>query len=159
MSPYSATTGTMPHCSIYNGTMWRYRSWAHFTANNSSMLMQVWWKFYSAIVGFSMKVITVKFCAGHDSCTVVACVKFCSDMVPNYGVTQKPQIFPGIWIAAENPPWNGPVVQHWFRQWLVSWLPQPITWRTVDYSVVGILAFTGVMGDHNVHIIQQISFR
>ena len=138
--------------------MWRHRSWAHFTANNSSMLMQVWWKFHSAIVGFSMKVITVKFCTRHDSCTVVACVKFCSDMVPNYRVTQKPQIFPGIWITAENPPWNGPVVQHWFRQWLVSWLPQPITWTTVDYS--GFWHSPGSwVTTCNVHIIQQICFR
>ena len=53
--------------------------------------MQVWWKVHSAIVGFSMKVTTVKFCARQDSCTVVTCLKFCSDMVPNYGVTQKPK--------------------------------------------------------------------
>ena len=41
-----------------------------------------------------MKVITVKFCAWHDGYTVVACVKFCNDMVPNDGVTQKPKKFP-----------------------------------------------------------------
>ena len=75
----------------------------------------------------------------------------CSDMVPNDGVTQKPKIFPSIWIMTENPSWNGPLVQHWFRQWLVSWWPQAITWTTVDSSIVGILAFTGIMGDHNVH--------
>ena len=45
-----------------------------------------------------------------------------SDMVPNYGATQNPKIFPRIWITMENPSWNGPLVQHWFRQWLVSWL-------------------------------------
>ena len=80
------------HATLPNGAVWWHRSWAHFTANNSSMLMQVWWKFHSAIVGFSMKVIAVKFCARHDSCTFVACVKFCSDMIPNHGVTQKPKI-------------------------------------------------------------------
>ena len=98
-----------------------------------------------------MKVISVKFCAWHDSYTIVACVKFCSDMVPNDGVTQNPKNFPWIWITAENPSWNGPLVQHWFRQWLVSWWPQAIIWTTVDSSVVGILAFTGIMGEHNVH--------
>ena len=100
---------------------------------------------------FFIKVITVKICAWPDSCSVVACVKFCSDMVPNDGVTRNPNIFPRIWITTENPSWNGPLVRHWFRQWLVSWRPQAITWTTVDSSVAGILAFTGVMGDHNVH--------
>ena len=99
---------------------------------------------------FFMKVITVKFCAWHDSYTVVACVKFCCDMVPNDGVTQKPKLFPWIWITTENPSWNEPLIQHWFRQWLVSWRPQTITWTTVDSSVVGILVFTRIMGDHNV---------
>ena len=136
----------------HNGAVWRHRSWVHFTANTLSMLMQVWWKFHSAIVGFFfLWKWSLKFCAWHDSYTVVACVKLCSDMIPTDGVTQKPKIFSWIWITAENPSWNGPLVQHWFRQWLVSWRPQAITWTNVDSSVVGILAFTGIMGDHNVH--------
>ena len=100
---------------------------------------------------FFVKAINVKFGAWHDSYIVVACVKFCSDMVPNDGVTQNPKIFPWIWITTENPLWNGPLVQYWFRQWLVSWRPQANTWTTVGSSVVGIWAFTGIMGDHNVH--------
>ena len=123
------------------------------------MLMQVWWKFHSAIVGFSMKVITVKFIARHDSCTVVARVKFCSDMVPNYGVTQKTNIFPRIWITTENPREMGP----WFNigsgNGLFPDFPKQLPEQLLtDYSVVGILAFTGVMDDHNVHIINKFVF-
>ena len=33
------------------------------------------------------EVITIKFCTRHDSCAVMPCAKFCSDMMPNNGVT------------------------------------------------------------------------
>ena len=44
------------------------------------------------------EVIAIKFCTWHDSCIVVACAKFCSDMIPYNGVTLKP-IFHQIWIT------------------------------------------------------------
>ena len=36
-----------------------------------------------------IEVITTKFCTWQDSCAVVACAKFCSDMIPYSGVTLK----------------------------------------------------------------------
>ena len=54
-------------------------------------------------------VIARKFCTWHDSCTVVACAKFCSDMNPCNGVTLKPS-FHRIWITMENRSWNGPLI-------------------------------------------------
>ena len=35
------------------------------------------------------EVITMKFCTCHDSTAVMACAKFCSDMIPSSGVTLK----------------------------------------------------------------------
>ena len=32
----------------------------------------------------------MRFCTWYDSCAVVACAKFCSDMMSYYGVTLKP---------------------------------------------------------------------
>ena len=45
--------------------------------------------------------ITMKFCTLHDSCTVVACAKFWSDMIPCNGVIQK-LIFHLTWITMEK---------------------------------------------------------
>ena len=53
----------------------------------------------------------MKFCAWHDSCAVVACAKFCSEMIPYYGVTSKPNL--------ENCSWNLRLVTL-----LAKWLPQ-----------------------------------
>ena len=78
---------------------------------------------------------TMKFCIWHDNCTVMACAKFCRDMVPNNGVTVRP-IFHRIWITMENLSWNGPLVQHWLGQWLIFWRHQAISWTNVDSSVV-----------------------
>ena len=111
------------------------------------MLMQVWWKFHSAIVRFFyesdhceiLRMARLLYCRGM--------CQFCNDMVPNDGVTRKLNIFPPICIKMENRSWNGPLAQHWFGQWLVSCLAQAITRTTVDSTVVGILAFTWVMGD------------
>ena len=47
-------------------------------------------------------VITMIFCALYDSCIVMACVKFCSNMIDYNGVIQKP-IFHQIWITVEKP--------------------------------------------------------
>ena len=47
------------------------------------------------------EVIAMKFCTGHDSCAVVGCAKFCSDMMSYNGVTLKP-IFHPIWITMEK---------------------------------------------------------
>ena len=45
--------------------------------------------------------IAMKFCTWHDSCAVMACAKFSSDMMPYNGVTLKP-IFHQIWIMMEK---------------------------------------------------------
>ena len=47
------------------------------------------------------RVIAMKFCTWHDSCAVVACVKFCSNIKYYNGVTWKP-IFHWIWITMEK---------------------------------------------------------
>ena len=57
------------------------------------------------------QVLIMKFCAWHGSCTVVACAKFCSEMIPYYGVTSKPNL--------ENCSWNLRLVTL-----LAKWLPQ-----------------------------------
>ena len=44
------------------------------------------------------KVIAIKFCTWHNSCTVVACAKFWRDMIAYNEVTLKP-IFHQIWIT------------------------------------------------------------
>ena len=108
---------------------------------------------------FFTKGFTVKFRAWHDFGTVVVCVQFCNDMVPKDGVTRKPNICPPICINMENRWRNRPLAQHWFGKWLVSCLAQAITRTTVDSTVVGILAFTWVMGGWpTMFIIQQICF-
>ena len=57
----------------------------------------------------SMK-ISWKCCTWHDSCAVVACAKFCSDMVYYNWVKLKP-IFNQIWITMGNLSWNGPQIE------------------------------------------------
>ena len=49
----------------------------------------------------------MKFCTWHDSCAVVACAKFCSDMILYNGFTLKP-ISIEFELRWKNPPWNGP---------------------------------------------------
>ena len=46
-------------------------------------------------------VIAMKFCTWHDSCAVVPCAKFCSDMTSYNGVILKP-ICHRIWITMEK---------------------------------------------------------
>ena len=151
MSSYG---GTMPHFSInapYGNIDLGPISRRHFIHVNAS-LMEI--SFCYRRIYFT-KVITVKFCAWHDFCTVVVCVQFCNDMVPKDGVTRKPNICPPICIKMENRWWNGPLAQHWFGQWLVSCLAQAITRTTVDSTVVGILAFTWVMGDPQCSLLNK----
>ena len=47
------------------------------------------------------QVIAMKFCVWHDSCTVMKCAKFDSDMIPDNGLALKP-IFYKIWITMEK---------------------------------------------------------
>ena len=47
------------------------------------------------------EVTVLKFCPWFDSCTVLACANFCSDMIPDIGVTPK-AIFHGIWNTMEK---------------------------------------------------------
>ena len=55
------------------------------------------------------EVIATKFCTCHDSCAVMACAKFCSDMILCNDLTLKP-IFYWICITMENGSWIGPQV-------------------------------------------------
>ena len=47
-----------------------------------------------------LKVIAIKFCTWHDSCVVMACAKFCSNMITYEWVTLKP-VFRRIWHMIE----------------------------------------------------------
>ena len=47
------------------------------------------------------EIITIKFCTWHDSCAVMPCAQFCSDIMSYNGVTLKP-IFHWIWIEMEK---------------------------------------------------------
>ena len=51
-------------------------------------------------------VIAMKFCTWHDSCAVMPCAKFCSDITPCDGVTLKPIEFELRW---KSHPWNWPL--------------------------------------------------
>ena len=84
----------MPYCDIDLGPISKF---IHVNANSMEI------SFCSRRI--FMKVFTMKFRTWHDSCTVVACVKFCRDMVPSDGVTVR-SIFHWIWITMENPSWN-----------------------------------------------------
>ena len=56
------------------------------------------------------EVVTMKFCTCHDSTAVMACAKFCSDIIPSSGVTLK-STFHWIWITLEKShSWYGPLV-------------------------------------------------
>ena len=49
----------------------------------------------------SNEIITPRFCTWHDSCAVMTCAKFWSDLITNNLVTAK-QIFHRIWILSEK---------------------------------------------------------
>ena len=52
------------------------------------------------------EMIAMEFCTWQDSCAVMACAKFCSDVIPYNRVTLK-QIFYRIWITIwKNGSWN-----------------------------------------------------
>ena len=75
------------------------------------------------------EVIVMKFCTWYDSCAVMACAKFCSNMIPYCGVTLKP-IFPQIWIAMEKSfvKWT-----HVFRSVLI--LTKPSQWHHMSVNL------------------------
>ena len=52
-----------------------------------SIVIQIRWKFLFCLNPNCSGVIAMKFCTWHDSCTVMARAKFCSDMVPCNEVT------------------------------------------------------------------------
>ena len=57
----------------------------------------------------------MKFCTWHDSCAVVACANFFSDIIPSNEVTLKPN-FHQIRITMEKSSWNGhQVTKPWSR--------------------------------------------
>ena len=91
--PVTATRATCPIESCYNmvqynmilhtAQQWRrynkdqepFHEW--FSHRNSN-LMEI---SFCSDPSYSI-VLTMKFCTWHDSCTAVACAKFCSDMIP-----------------------------------------------------------------------------
>ena len=50
--------------------------------------------------------VIMKFCSWYGSCAVMACAKFCSNLMPYNAVTWKP-IFSRIWITMKKKSWNG----------------------------------------------------
>ena len=80
---------------------WYYWYGVHFT-NDFSIVIQIRQKLYSAHPSYT-KVVATKFCTWHNSCTVVACAKFCSVIIPYNEVTLTP-IFHLIWITLQKLP-------------------------------------------------------
>ena len=75
-------------------------SWTHFASNFFIVIQIPWISFCSD--PYCNDVIALKLCTCHDSCAVVACAKFCSDVTPPFnGVTGK-LIFQRIWIRMEK---------------------------------------------------------
>ena len=68
-----------------------------------SNMMEIWFCSHRSC----SQVMARNFCTWHDSYAVVACAKFCSDMIPYNGVTLKP-IFHWIWIRSKICSWNRP---------------------------------------------------
>ena len=64
-------------------------------------VIQIRWKPHSALIHVVVQWPLWKFCTWHDSCAVVACRKFCSDIKPYNGVTVKPT-FHRILITMEK---------------------------------------------------------
>ena len=89
------------HMLYWNFHHWWINHWSpetHFR-NDFSIVIQIRWEFHSA--PSCTELIAVKFCTWHDSCTVMACAKFCSDIIPYNGVTLKPMFYQ-IWITMEK---------------------------------------------------------
>ena len=90
-----------PSC-LWGGDKWlRGPFYQRFFQHNSDSL-----EISSCAHAIFSETITTKFCIWHDSCAVVPCAKFCSDMIPCNDVTSKPN-FHRIWIALKNRWWNG----------------------------------------------------
>ena len=100
--------------------------WGGLFMNDFSIVIQIQWEVHSCSLSCCNEVIAVKFCTWQDSCAVVACAKFCSDLIPYNKVTPKP-IFHLIWITIEKsfiklshcglvtPYGNRDLGQHWLR--------------------------------------------
>ena len=104
----SITSGPWHVRDHWNPSLWKTRGPFHkrFFHRNSNLIKI---SFYSP--PRCSELIAMKFCTWHDSFAVVACGKFCSDMVPYDGITLK-SIFIEIWITMENL--------------FVKWAPVPI---------------------------------
>ena len=72
----------------------------HFM-NNFSIVIQIRLEISLWSHPCCSEVIAMKFCTWHNSCAVMACAKFCSDMISYNGGTLKP-IFHRIWITIEK---------------------------------------------------------
>ena len=88
--------------------IWKIWTGAHFTTD-FSIVIQIQLKFHYALIQVVMQWSLWNFCTWHDSCAVVVCKKFCTDMIPYNGVTLKPN-FHRICITMEYGSWNWPLI-------------------------------------------------
>ena len=82
-------------------------------------------------------VIATKFSTWHDSCIVVACAKFCCDMITNSWITAKWNLHPN-WIGARPQHWYHIIVflAHYYSDVIVGVIASQITSLTIVYSNV-----------------------
>ena len=88
--------------------IWKIWTGAHFTTD-FSIVIQIQLKFHYALIQVVMQWSLWNFCTWHDSCAVVVCKKFCTDMIPYNGVTLKPN-FHRICNTMEYGSWNWPLI-------------------------------------------------
>ena len=87
------------------------------TRNNFSIVLQIWWKYYSAVIQVVVRWSAMKFCTWHDSCVVVACINFCRDMTPCNGFTPKPLFQVMRWVKVKcSYTWHT-----FFQWWMQVW--------------------------------------
>ena len=104
--------------------------WAHFT-KILSMVIKVWWVFHSALVGSVFKLNTMNFCTWHNKCIDQFSTEFESlrkifrEMGPWFNIGSGNGLFPDD------------------TKQLAEQMLTPQWWV--------FLAFTGVMGEHNLH--------
>ena len=90
---------------------WGTGSFSEFLVGSISWGLFHWWFFHRNSFAMEIsfcsfpncsEVMAMKFCTWHDSCAVVTCAKFCSNMIAQSRVTLKP-VSHQIWITMEKP--------------------------------------------------------
>ena len=100
------------------------RPGAYFICN-FSIVIQMRWKFHSALSSLKRS-DRYEICTCHDSCVVVACAKFCRNLIPYSGVRLKP-ISHCTWITMEKS----------FMKWAPPPPTQPLELNTCCLSCDG----------------------